>query len=307
MALPVLLVFLLGLLDGAAAARIQPGSLVHRRANNASGRMSMDPRQRASNRLEARHRASLLLHSTAAGLEARAKLAVDPVPSTPSAQANSTGMRQQLFSLIETESKKAIAQGTDMLHSLVTYIEAESQKTPRLAGKKRVVVGIGIFLLVGICFGWMIVDRCLSSSKGNGEDLENVDESPCPRGSAFRRQHMHKGHLIYEWDQTSEWANIYIQPPDGLSKQDFSIKMSSHRLQVGRKGKPPFLVDDFYDTICEEASSWTFQSNGELQLHFRKKRKSDWPYVLQHKREGSSAQSEPGSQIGSFVGMSFSS
>lgn len=72
-----------------------------------------------------------------------------------------------------------------------------------------------------------------------------------------RQQYLHKGQLVYEWDQTLDDVNLYIKPPpfllpkhrsqfekqlkpgEKLPKLDISI--TSKRLRVGMTGNPPYI------------------------------------------------------------------
>jgi hypothetical protein len=97
-----------------------------------------------------------------------------------------------------------------------------------------------------------------------------------------RNVHMHKGKQIYEWDQEASTANIYIQPPPEMIKTDMQVGIRSHDLKVGRKGKAPFLKEQFYAEIVSEKSSWTFEG-GEVIITLKKKQDAEWPYVLKHR------------------------
>lgn len=72
-----------------------------------------------------------------------------------------------------------------------------------------------------------------------------------------RQQFIHKGQLVYEWDQTIDDVNIYIRPPPFLLPKNRSayqaqlpqgqqlpkleVKITASRLQVGMTGNPPYL------------------------------------------------------------------
>jgi hypothetical protein len=44
------------------------------------------------------------------------------------------------------------------------------------------------------------------------------------------------GRLVYEWDQSLDEVNIYIDPPPGLTASQFDIDIKSDHLMVGIKG-----------------------------------------------------------------------
>lgn len=103
-----------------------------------------------------------------------------------------------------------------------------------------------------------------------------------------RFQYTHNGRPVYEWDQTLEDATIYIRPPEGLTKRDLEIKIAARHLRVGRKGKPAFLLEETYDIVNKDRSTWSLR-NGELQIHLKKARKVEWPAVLLHKQKSTSS------------------
>jgi hypothetical protein len=49
------------------------------------------------------------------------------------------------------------------------------------------------------------------------------------------------GRLIYEWDQTIEEVNIYIDPPAGVTKDVLEIVIQPKRVSVGVKSTPPYI------------------------------------------------------------------
>merc|ERR1719235_1204203 len=109
--------------------------------------------------------------------------------------------------------------------------------------------------------------------------LHEVSSDKRPHG---RIQHCYKGRVIYEWDQTSSTANIYIKPPPGLSKTEFEVTIEPPGIRVGRRQKHPFLKEKFFDTVDTNRSSWDLR-NGEIQIYLAKKRPGECPVALQHK------------------------
>lgn len=97
-----------------------------------------------------------------------------------------------------------------------------------------------------------------------------------------RMQYVHNDRVVYEWEQTSKVAAIYIRPPAGITKNELDIKIAARCLRVGRKGKPAFIREETYDLVNEEMSSWSLRSNGELQIFLQKAQKAEWPAVLLH-------------------------
>jgi hypothetical protein len=152
-----------------------------------------------------------------------------------------------------------------------------------------IVVGVTSFLVVILITSCCIAELFKSKSSEPGardnrkkKNLQaSFDDMP-----GNRKQHRHDGRVIYEWDQTLNVATIYIQVPGGLAKQDMEIKITTRRIQVGRKGAPPFMKEDTFNDIVEEDSAWRLRSNGELQIYLQKAEPVEWPHCLRHRSLG---------------------
>lgn len=46
---------------------------------------------------------------------------------------------------------------------------------------------------------------------------------------------------MFEWDQTLEEVNMYINLPPGVPSKQFFCKIQSKHVEVGIKGNPPYL------------------------------------------------------------------
>ena len=46
-------------------------------------------------------------------------------------------------------------------------------------------------------------------------------------------------------------------PPPGVGARDLDVKIATAKLQVGLKGNPPFLNEEFSFTVKEDESFWT--------------------------------------------------
>jgi hypothetical protein len=95
--------------------------------------------------------------------------------------------------------------------------------------------------------------------------------------------HKHKGKVIYEWDQTSNMAYIYITPPPGTKKSDLDVVIRPQELRVGRRGKAPFLKEQFFADVAEESAEWSLR-DGELMVALEKQLAAEWPMVLRHQK-----------------------
>jgi hypothetical protein len=146
------------------------------------------------------------------------------------------------------------------------------------------VAGIAAFLIFVFCCSCCMMDRFFGGgSKKPSRSKAHSEFQGTTIGA--RQQHLHENRLIYEWDQSDDMAFIYIKPPAGLKQRDLEIKISAKLLKVGRTGKPPFLREEIFATVDEEASSWRIRSNGELLISLAKAKEQEWPYVLVHKQE----------------------
>lgn len=56
-----------------------------------------------------------------------------------------------------------------------------------------------------------------------------------------RLTYTHKGRKIYEWEQSLEEVQVYIDVPPGVKAKMLDVKISTKELTVGLKGNPPFM------------------------------------------------------------------
>lgn len=70
------------------------------------------------------------------------------------------------------------------------------------------------------------------------------------------------GKKIYEWDQSLDEVNIYIQTPDSsLKAKDFDIQISCQRLKVGLKNHSQYFIDEAtFSKVDTSESSWYLDS-----------------------------------------------
>lgn len=66
---------------------------------------------------------------------------------------------------------------------------------------------------------------------------------------------------MFEWDQTLEEVNIYINLPPNVNSKQFYCKIQSRHVEVGIKGNPPYLnvgiVGIFIDLILKfQCTAW---------------------------------------------------
>lgn len=46
---------------------------------------------------------------------------------------------------------------------------------------------------------------------------------------------------MYEWEQSLEEVNLYIEPPRGLKAEQIECTITPRHLRLGIKGNPPFI------------------------------------------------------------------
>lgn len=148
-------------------------------------------------------------------------------------------------------------------------------KVPR----SMIIGGVAMSLVVFFIAIYMLMSRCMGTKKKKKRTgTASFNEMP-----GNRKQYLQDGHLIYEWDQSSAVATIYIKVPEGMTKAGLDIRFDKKSLQVGRVGKTPFMRGETFDEIADEESAWRLRANGELQIYLQKAEKADWPCVLIHK------------------------
>ncbi|KAM3142234.1 NudC domain-containing protein 2 [Paramecium bursaria] len=111
-----------------------------------------------------------------------------------------------------------------------------------------------------------------------------------------RLQFKFQDRLIYEWEQTLDDINIYIQPPKECLKRyedqvrkllkpgeqlpKIDVTISSDRLKVGIKGNPPFL-DNLLTKLCDSDDSYWLIEDEELHIILQKAFKGElWQEVF---------------------------
>ncbi|CAK87582.1 unnamed protein product (macronuclear) [Paramecium tetraurelia] len=98
-----------------------------------------------------------------------------------------------------------------------------------------------------------------------------------------RQKFQHQGRTIYEWDQTLDDINIYIEPPKAVLKKyedQLDIQIKADRLKVGIKGNPPFM-DEALVKQCDSSESYWLVEDEELHIILQKAYKGElWPSVF---------------------------
>ena len=90
----------------------------------------------------------------------------------------------------------------------------------------------------------------------------------------------HEGRTIYEWEQSLEEINLYVQPPEGVRPEMIACKITPTHLSLGLRGNPPFLDEDTYGPVVEAESFW-MMNDGEITVNLQKMRKGEtWDAAL---------------------------
>ncbi|KAJ4774869.1 NudC domain-containing protein 2 [Rhynchospora pubera] len=74
-----------------------------------------------------------------------------------------------------------------------------------------------------------------------------------------RHEFVHNGQKVFEWDQTLEEVNMYIDLPQTVPKKLFYCKIQSKHIEVGIKGNPPYLNHDLSSPVKTDSSFWTLE------------------------------------------------
>lgn len=162
--------------------------------------------------------------------------------------------------------------------------------------RKQLIFGIAAFLVIMLSGAFCLIGKLMgpakdstqgearkksrAESRASGEKSVPHYNSGLKNVEVDRKQHIHDGRVIYEWGQTTEVAMLYTKVPEGVTKDDLEIMITPSRVQVGRKGKPPFISEETHLAIDDEGSYWRLCTNGELQLRLQKESSATWPSLL---------------------------
>ncbi|KAL1540465.1 hypothetical protein AAHA92_24818 [Salvia divinorum] len=69
--------------------------------------------------------------------------------------------------------------------------------------------------------------------------------------------YIHNGQKVFDWDQTLEEVNIYIELPANIPKKLFHCKIDPKHVEVGIKGNPPYLNHELAFPMKIDCSFWT--------------------------------------------------
>lgn len=112
-----------------------------------------------------------------------------------------------------------------------------------------------------------------------------------------RQRFEYQGRKIYEWDQTLDDINIYIEPPKaclkkyeaqvretlkpGESVPKLEVIIKPDRVSIGIKGNPHFINERLTKLCDSEQSCWLIEDE-ELHIILHKAFKGElWPCVFE--------------------------
>ena len=85
---------------------------------------------------------------------------------------------------------------------------------------------------------------------------------------AFR----HEGRVVYEWDQTLEEVNMYVEVPPGVTAKVLAVRIDTDEVAIGIRGNPPYLEHRLTERVKTEECYWTLE-DGELHLQLGQRRR----------------------------------
>jgi hypothetical protein len=95
-----------------------------------------------------------------------------------------------------------------------------------------------------------------------------------------RHAFTHEGRMVYEWDQSLQEVNVYVQVPPGCRAKDLFCNVTSKRVSMGLHGNPPYLEHDLAAPAKTSECFWTLE-DGTLHITLAKAQEGEpWPSVF---------------------------
>ncbi|SBT71044.1 CS domain protein, putative [Plasmodium malariae] len=96
-----------------------------------------------------------------------------------------------------------------------------------------------------------------------------------------RHKYVNNGVLIYEWEQSIDEINIYINMNAKIvDKKDLDIDIKSKRIRIGLKNTESFLEGELCSIIDEDCSYWFIEDNNLHILLTKVKKAEIWNSVF---------------------------
>ncbi|RLN07450.1 nudC domain-containing protein 2 [Panicum miliaceum] len=80
-----------------------------------------------------------------------------------------------------------------------------------------------------------------------------------------RHAFMHNGQKVFEWDQTLEEVNMYIELPKDVPTKLFRCTIQAGHVEVGVRGNRPYLNYDLAHPVKTDSSFWTTDGAGSFR------------------------------------------
>ncbi|KAM0829964.1 hypothetical protein ACQ4PT_066525 [Festuca glaucescens] len=79
-----------------------------------------------------------------------------------------------------------------------------------------------------------------------------------------RHAFVHNGQKVFEWDQTLEEVNMYIELPKNVPTKLINCVIKAGHVEVGIRGNPPYLNHDLMLPVKTDSSFWTIAPSAAL-------------------------------------------
>ena len=100
------------------------------------------------------------------------------------------------------------------------------------------------------------LNATLAAAQMKGGGMKSV--KPTKKGKEGRFKFEYEGRTIYEWEQSLDEVNIYIEPPAGVPPKLIKVDISHRHLVVGLKTvEQPFIDEATWGGVKVDESMWT--------------------------------------------------
>lgn len=112
--------------------------------------------------------------------------------------------------------------------------------------------------------GWWFHDKAKTEVKEIPRTLEEQKQTlEMAEKLAPEKRHrfVNNGQTVFEWDQTLDEINIYINLPPNVHSKQFYCKIQSKHIELGIKGNPPYLNHELTCPVKTDSSFWTLEDD----------------------------------------------
>ncbi|EPZ32981.1 putative nudC protein [Rozella allomycis CSF55] len=82
--------------------------------------------------------------------------------------------------------------------------------------------------------------------------------------------------LPYSWKQTLQDVDLVIPVPAGTKSKQIRVEISRKKLVVALNNEAPIISGELHKDIIVDDSTWTLDSQKEIQVHLEKKNQMEW-------------------------------